>query len=518
MWCRIKIRETGMRPDNRRAGFRHGTGAFEAIRAQGSARVHIIRSMSPAFDPRLSAAILAARSAQFASRTLGTGGGSTVPGVVARRVDPEVLTKLSRRLPLGSAAVTGTNGKTTTTRMVLKVLQTAGIRAVNNSTGANLVTGVTAALVSDVGLSGRPASEMGLFEVDEASVPRVAAEAELGTLAVLNLFRDQLDRYGELTYTGKVIASAFGDLPQDGAVVLNADDPLVASLGRSARRPVFYGVDEPALDIGRLQHVADSKDCPLCGTALVYETVYMGHVGVYDCPRCDFSRPEPAYRATRVRLRGAKGAEFLLSTPEGETPVSISLPGLYNVYNALAAAALAAGFGVGLAEISRGLKEFGGAFGRVERVEAGDREVFLLLIKNPVGFNEILRTFVAGADARNVLIAINDNDADGRDVSWLWDVDFEMLADVPSEAKAGADGARPFAVSGIRAADMAVRLKYAELPVGPVIPDRKEAIKAALEATPPGETLYVLPTYTAMLEIRKTLSELGYTHPFWEDR
>jgi UDP-N-acetylmuramyl tripeptide synthase len=198
----------------------------------------------------------------------------------------------------------------------------------------------------------------------------------------------------------------------------------------------------------------------------------------------------------------------------GSRAVRIGLPGLYNVYNALAAATVAGESGVGLPEISRGLGEFGGAFGRVERVMAGDREAFLLLIKNPVGFNEILRTFVTGAEATNVLIAINDNDADGRDVSWLWDVDFEMLADARTE---GNTDAAPFTVSGIRAHDMAVRLKYAELPVGPVIPDREEAIKSALAATPPGETLYVLPTYTAMLEIRKTLSELGYTHPFWAE-
>src|SRR5918994_3384161 len=466
-------------------------------------------------NARLSAAIAAARVAGLASRALGTGGGSTVPGVVARRLDPEVLAKLSARLRLGSAAITGTNGKTTTTRMISTILQTADVRAVNNSTGANLVTGVTAALLSDADLAGRPASGMGLFEVDEASVPKVAAEAEFRILAVLNLFRDQLDRYGELAYTGKVIASSFGDLPQSGAVVLNADDPLVASLGQSARRPVFYGVDEPSLDTGRLQHVADSKDCPICGTSLVYETVYMGHVGVYDCRHCDFSRPELAYRASRVRLEGALGSVFLLSTPKGEVDVKVGLPGLYNVYNALAAAAVAGEAGVGLAEISRGLGVFGGAFGRVERVKAGGREAFLLLIKNPVGFNEILRTFVTGADAKNVLIAINDNHADGRDVSWLWDVDFEMLADARREGKTEA---APFTVSGIRAEDMAVRLKYAELPVGPVIPDREEAIKSALAATPPGETLYVLPTYTAMLEIRHTLSEMGYTHPFWEDR
>jgi UDP-N-acetylmuramyl tripeptide synthase len=473
--------------------------------------------MSGVFDDaRLSAAILAARAARIASRTLRRGGGSTVPGVVARRVDPEVLTKLSGRLRLGSAAITGTNGKTTTTRMISRILQAAGVRVVNNSTGANLVTGVTAALISDSGLSGRPAAEMGLFEVDEASVPKVAAEAELKILAVLNLFRDQLDRYGELAYTGKVIASAFGDLPDDGAVVLNADDPLVASLGRSAKDPVYYGVDEPSLDTGRLQHIADSKDCPLCGTALDYEVVYMGHVGVYDCRNCPFGRPELRYRASRVRFDGARGTEFLLSTPTGEAGVRLNLPGLYNVYNALAAATVAAEAGVGLEEVSRGLGEFGGAFGRVERVRAGDREAFLLLIKNPVGFNEILRTFVTGGDARHVLIAINDNHADGRDVSWLWDVDFEMLAD--ARAVGRTNGMEPFMVSGLRAEDMAVRLKYADLPVGPVIPDREEAIKTALEATPPGETLYVLPTYTAMLEIRRTLSDLGYTHPFWEDR
>jgi UDP-N-acetylmuramyl tripeptide synthase len=468
------------------------------------------------FDIRLMGAVLAARWARVGSRALKTGGGSTVPGVVALRVDPGVLRKVSGRLALGSVAITGTNGKTTTTRMVGGILREAGIGAVNNSTGANLITGVTAALVSDAGLTGRPGSKMGLFEVDEANVPVVAGEVDLKLLAVLNLFRDQLDRYGELAYTGKVIASAFEDLPEDGSVVLNADDPLVASLGRSAGRPIYYGVDEPALDTGRLQHIADSKDCPICGTALCYEIVYMGHVGVYDCPACSFERPGLQYRASRVRLEGARGASFLLGTPAGETEVRIGLPGLYNVYNALAAATVAGEAGVGMEEISRGLSKFGGAFGRVERVQAGDREAFLLLIKNPVGFNEILRTFVTGGEAKNVLIAINDNHADGRDVSWLWDVDFEMLADAWAEGRAGE--VEPFMVSGTRAEDMAVRLKYAELPVGTVIPDREQAIRAALEATPPGETLYVLPTYTAMLDIRKTLSELGYTHPFWEDR
>ena len=477
--------------------------------------------MSERLDPRLSAAVLAARAAQLASRTLKRGGGTTYPGVLARRIDSKILAKLSRKLAHGSVAITGTNGKTTTTRMVSKILQTAGVEAVNNSTGANLVTGVTAALVSDSSLLGRPASEMGLFEVDEASVPKVASEAEIFLLAVLNLFRDQLDRYGELAYTAKVIASAFPDLPSDGTVVLNADDPLVASLGRGAKRPVYFGVEDPALDTGALQHIADSKDCPICGTALRYDAVYFGHVGVYRCPNCSFARPEPAYRATRVRMDGPRGTNFLLTTPEGEHEARVGLPGLYNVYNALAAAAVAGEAGVRTEMVLRGLAEFGGAFGRVERVRAGEKEVFLLLIKNPVGFNEILRTFVASpageagaTSARHVLIAINDNHADGRDVSWLWDVDFEMLANTRANAPEDPAG---FYVSGIRAEDMAVRLKYAELPVRSVLPERKAALLDALDATPPGETLYVLPTYTAMLELRQVLSDLGYTHPFWEE-
>jgi UDP-N-acetylmuramyl tripeptide synthase len=402
--------------------------------------------------------------------------------------------------------------------MVSRILQSAGVRVVNNSTGANLVTGVTASLVSDSSLLGSPASDLGLFEVDEASVPKVAAEADLFLLAVLNLFRDQLDRYGELAYTARVIASAFPDLPTGGTVVLNADDPLVASLGRGAERTVYFGVDDPTLDTGTLQHIADSKDCPVCGTALRYDAVYFGHVGVYRCPNCSFARPEPAYRATRIRMDGPGGTDFLLTTPEGEYEARVGLPGLYNVYNALAAAAIAGEAGVETGMAVRGLKEFGGAFGRVERVRAGDKEVFLLLIKNPVGFNEILRTFVASpaggagaTSARHVLIAINDNHADGRDVSWLWDVDFEVLANTRSDTLPG------FRVSGIRAHDMAVRLKYAELPVRSVLPDRKAALLDALDATPPGETLYVLPTYTAMLELRQVLSDLGYTHPFWEE-
>lgn len=423
-----------------------------------------------------------------------------------------MLAKLARGLPLGSVALTGTNGKTTATRMVARIFESAGLQAVSNSTGANLVTGVTASLLADARMSGGLRSEIGLFEVDEASVPKVAPEVPLRVLAVLNLFRDQLDRYGELSYTGKVIASAFDDLPADGKVLLNADDPLVASLGRSVENPVYFSIDDPSLDTGVLQHVADSKDCPVCGTPLEYAAIYFGHMGDYRCTNCSFARPKPDYRVTNVSLDGSRGASFRLETPNGSEDVKVTLPGLYNIYNALAAAGVAGCVGIGTQTVARSLAGFGGAFGRVERVKAGEKEVFLLLIKNPVGFNEILRTFIVGDEAKQVLISINDRDADGRDVSWLWDVDFEMLSDSDVERDA------EFRTGGIRADDMAVRLKYADIPVVDTESDVRKALEKGLAATPPGETLYVLPTYTAMLELRRILSDMGYTHPFWEER
>lgn len=457
-------------------------------------------------------ALAAARLAKTASRLTGQGGGTTVPGVVARRVDPKVLAKLSRGLPLGSVALTGTNGKTTATRMTARIFESAGLRFVSNSTGANLVTGVTASLLADAGMNGRPTSEIGLFETDEASVPKVAPDVPLRVLAVLNLFRDQLDRYGELAYTGKVIASAFDDLPADGKILLNADDPLVASLGIGRENAVYFGIDDPSLDTGVLQHVADSKDCPVCGTPLEYRAIYFGHMGDYDCPNCDFTRPKPDYRVTNVALDGSRGASFLLETPSGSEDVKVTLPGLYNIYNALAAAGVSGLVGIETKTIAKSLGEFGGAFGRVERVKADDKEVFLLLIKNPVGFNEILRTFILGDEAKHILISINDKDADGRDVSWLWDVDFEMLAERV------ADNAAEFRTGGIRADDMAVRLKYADIPVVDTESDARRALEKGLAATPSGGTLYVLPTYTAMLELRRILSDMGHTHPFWEER
>ncbi len=396
--------------------------------------------------------------------------------------------------------------------MVARIFEAAGLDMVSNSTGANLVTGVTASLLADSDLEGKPTSEIGLFEVDEASVPKVAADVPLRVLAVLNLFRDQLDRYGELSYTGRVIASAFPDLPADGRVLLNADDPLVAHLGLNRPDAVYFGIEDPSLDTGVLQHVADSKDCPVCGTPLDYAAIYFGHMGDYACPNCDFARPKPDYRVTDVRLDGSRGASFRLEAPGGSENVKVTLPGLYNIYNALAAAGVAGMVGVGTQTVAKSLGEFGGAFGRVERVKAGDKEVFLLLIKNPVGFNEVLRTFVLGDEAKHVLISINDRDADGRDVSWLWDVDFEMLNRPDRERRT------EFRTGGIRADDMAVRLKYAEIPVSDVESDARKALEKGLAATPAGETLYVLPTYTAMLELRRILSDMGYTHPFWEEK
>ncbi len=468
------------------------------------------------FQPRLAAAVLAGKTAALLSRRLRLGGGTTVPGSVARRVDSRALARLARRLPRGSLIVSGTNGKTTTSRMIAHCLQHAGLRPVHNRAGANLPPGVTAALLDAADLRGRLRADVGLFEVDEAAFPPVAAEVHPRVVVLTNLFRDQLDRYGELDYLAGLWAGSMRHLARGALACLNADDPRVALLGADPAdgvRPLYFGIDDPGVGKDELPHAADSKICPRCGTAYRYRAVFYGHLGLWRCPGCGSARPEPAVRATHVELLGDEGSRCRVETPSGALELQLRLPGLYNVYNALAACAGALALGVEPARIAAALADFTAAFGRVERVRIpgpdGDRTLFMALVKNPVGFGEVLRTLFAGEARRTALIAINDRLADGTDVSWLWDVDFEVLVDRLDAC----------VVTGTRAEDMAVRLKYAGIPPELVWiePDLERALDAGLALVPPGGTLYALPTYTAMLELRALLARRGHVGRFWED-
>ena len=446
----------------------------------------------------LSAEILLARAAARLSRLVGTGGGTTVPGKLLWKLDPGAVDRLAARLSQGSALISATNGKTTTSAMAARILAPS-VRLAHNRAGANLVSGVASALLAS------PDAELGLFEVDEAALPEVAQRLRPRVVCLGNLFRDQLDRYGEL----ELLAERWREAAAaDAELVVNGDDPQVGDLGDPARRTVF-GLDDERHASTELPHAADSKWCVRCGTPYEYRAVYIGHLGDYRCPACGHARPPLDVLAREIELDGLESVSFELVTPEGSRRVRLAVPGLYNVYNALAAASLTLALGSGLDEIVMGLEGFSAAFGRFERIALGDRSLLVLLIKNPAGANEVVRTLVAAGAPKLLLVALNDEIADGRDVSWIWDVDFEPLL----------GGLERLVATGERAAELALRFKYAGLPESSidVRPALDDGLDCALDLTPAGSELVALPTYTAMLELRELIGRRGYVRPYWEE-
>ncbi len=453
---------------------------------------------------RLELEIALAQVAGRLSRLAGRGGGTTIPGKLLATIDPAAMSALAARLPQGSALVSATNGKTTTAAMVAEIVGPR-VQLAHNRSGANLVSGVASAL-----LAGRGA-ELGLFEVDEAALPAVARQLRPRALCLGNLFRDQLDRYGELEQTAERWRRLVGELGGDVHVIVNGDDPQVGDLAR-ARAPsarTVFGVEDPAQGRPGLQHAADSKYCVVCGTPYRYSVAYIGHLGDYECPACGHARPDLDVVARRIEGHGLEGVSFDLVLGAETRRVRLRLPGLYNVYNALAAASLARALGSSADEVSAGLGRFGAAFGRFERMRAGPRSLLMLLIKNPAGANEVIRTLLDGGPPRLALVALNDAIADGRDVSWIWDVDFEPLL----------EGLERVIASGERAAELALRFKYAAVPEESieVIADLERALERGLELTPEGGELTVLPTYTAMLALRSITARRGYVLPYWQE-
>ena len=451
---------------------------------------------------RLQLEIALARAAGRLSRLAGRGGGTTIPGKILATLDPDAVGTLARRLPQGSALISATNGKTTTAAIVAEILGDR-VRLAHNRAGANLVSGVASALLA------APDAELGLFEVDEGAFPDVAGRVRPQAVSLGNLFRDQLDRYGELELVAERWRSALAELDPAAGVIVNADDPLLADISRGRANVVRFGLDDPRVARERLPHAADSKYCRVCGAPYVYRAAYVGHLGDFACPNGHDRRPPLDVTAREIELDGLESVSFEFVSPEGARRLSLALPGLYNVYNALAAALLATALGASLDEVEAGFATFRAAFGRFERIPAGDKTVLLLLIKNPAGANEVIRTIVADGGPRLALIALNDNIADGRDVSWIWDVDFEPLA-------AGLD---QLVVTGGRAHELALRFKYSGLPPEriEVVPDLERALDRGLDLTASGDELVVLPTYTAMLALRRIAAERGLVRPYWEE-
>ncbi len=449
---------------------------------------------------RTVAGVALARGLRLLVRRLGRGGGTTLPGRVLLRFDRGAIERLGRRLRGGSVVVSATNGKTTTAAMIAGVLERSGRPVVHNRAGSNMHWGVATALLD----AGRRPGEIGLFEVDEAWLPAVARALSPRLYLLSNLFRDQLDRYGELELVADRWAEVVAERAHGATLVLNADDPLIADLGREHRDVVYFGVADDSQALPGLQHASDSKHCRRCGHAYAYDAAYLGHLGRYHCPNCGRERPDPQVYAERVELRGMSGSHVELVAPAGRISLDLPLPGLYNVYNALAAAACALELGASLEGVRTGLEGTAAVFGRVETLTVAGRPLSILLVKNPAGANEVLRTLTLEEGSLDLWLALNDGIADGRDVSWVWDADFEVLA----------GRVRRATCSGMRAEEMALRLKYAGID-GPIAVERDlgRSLDSAV-ADGDGAPLYALPTYTALLELRDLLADRGLARPW----
>jgi lipid II isoglutaminyl synthase (glutamine-hydrolysing) len=458
--------------------------------------------LSAAFGAKLGLA----RAIGGASRRSGRGGGTTLPGRVLLRLSPDAIARLGGRLSRGSTIVSATNGKTTTAGMISAALAAEGRSPVHNRAGSNMTWGVATALLEQHG-------DEGLFEVDEAWLPKVTAQLDPGLIVLGNLFRDQLDRYGEL----ETLADEWAELVSSRAgrtrFVLCADDPLIADLGRDRDekpRPgvTYFGIEDPSQALPELQHAHDAKHCRRCGNPYAYERAFVGHLGHYSCPSCGATRPAPDVAATKIELLGMEGSRLAVRTPSGELELKLPLPGVYNAYNALAAIAAALELGVTLESIRAGLESMQAVFGRVETIEVDGRQLSILLIKNPAGANEVLRTLRLEGEGEglDLWIALNDRIADGRDVSWVWDADFELLA----------GQARRVTCAGTRAAEMALRLKYAGWPEDSI--EVEDGIESSLQNAlgRADGRLFALPTYTALLELRRMLADKGLAKEYWE--
>jgi len=453
-------------------------------------------------------AITVAKAILKVNRITGSGG-SSLPGLVAKKFDPNILKKLvQNNFPRGIIVVTGTNGKTTTTSLIANILNQDGVSFVHNKTGSNMERGLISTMIESASMAGKFKAEVGLFEVDEAYMPKVCRAINPSWIVVTNLFRDQLDRYGELDKVARSFRDLFEDLPGT-QLVLNADDPLVASLGynlETDQKPIYFGVDDYVGPKLVNDHTADSIFNPFTQEKLYYTQQYFGHIGKYRGKSGGFTRPKPDYSANNVKQTGTTNIKFNINN--SKDTVKLDLVGLFNVYNALAAFSLVkSATGTPDDIIYSALKQSSAAFGRSEEVDFDGRSLLLLLIKNPTGLNQIIQTYLSREKDRLLVFVINDNYADGRDVSWLWDAALEDLKSYKGK----------IIVGGARANDMALRLKYAGLEDILIESDSSKLIEAILANSTKRSKIFLLPTYTAMLDLRSKLTAQDTkTKEYWK--
>lgn len=435
-------------------------------------------------------------------------GGTSLPGKIALKIYPDILRVLASNFKI--IMVTGTNGKTTTSRIIGQILKENNIDYITNKSGANLFSGITTTFIDAVDISGRSSIATALIEADEAAFKIVSRHIEPAVLVVTNFFRDQLDRYGELYSTLNAVKSGIEN-NKNTKLVINADDSLAASLGRDVPNSVtYYGFNENAHSGSDDGINTDAVFCIFCKARYVYKNHVYGHLGGFACPDCGYTKPETQVTCTNVEELTSTYSSISFTMGDSDFSAKISLPGLYNIYNAMAAAACSHVLGLPSDSTVIALGSFECGFGRMETIDAGNKFIRVILVKNPTGFNQVLNYLITEDKSMQIAFVINDKLADGTDISWLWDVDFEKLHGVQEKIE-------NIFTSGIRAEDMSVRLKYAGIYTNKIslIKNYDELISKALSKTPEGHSLYILPTYTAMLDIRKALKKRFGLKEFW---
>jgi lipid II isoglutaminyl synthase (glutamine-hydrolysing) len=462
----------------------------------------------PRIQPRLLLAILAGKAAGTLSRWFGRGDGTSLPGVVARWVDPAVLDKLVQRTAMPAVVVAGSNGKTTTGRFLTALLRAEGIDARSNAQGANLTQGVTALAVANSDLLGRLADGILVVEVDEGALREVVPELAPRAMVVVDLFRDQLDRFGELHAVSDAIESIASSLEPGVAWIVNADDPLVASLSpdRPGRR-ITFGLDlDHSTD--RITQAADSIRCPRCRVDLVYDHVYLSHLGAYACPGCGFRRPELDVAVTALEVEGITETRLTVRLPGTVLVLRIPQPGVHVAYDVAAALAVMVGLGIAPVHAAEALAVVRPAFGRLELAQAGSRRIILGFVKNPTSYNTTLQALAGATEPSQLLIGASNTPVDGEDLAWLWDVNFGPAASLVERVT----------VTGTRAHELANRLKYAGVDprLMTVVADRRRAFEVALAGTPVGGRLTILAGYSPMIELRALMQERGWVGPLRE--
>lgn len=461
---------------------------------------------------RLAFAISAGKLAGASGRLLHIGGGTSLPGMIARRIDPNILKSVVGASTARKIVITGSNGKTTTARMTAAIADASGRRVSQNRTGSNLLQGVTSVAVNFANIFGNLHSDVLLFEIDEGTIPLAVPEIQPDVVVITNIFRDQLDRYGELYSVARALNTMLEQLPESATILLNGNDPQVANFGLNAKaKRLFFGLETTEVGTPVPEQSADIIRCIRCNSDLEYRVAYMSHLGLYHCPNCGYTLPDLDIAATAIKLApdGEGPTQVTLRTPQGEMQLSIPLPGLHNVYNAAAAIGVAISSGFDLSKVQPGLSHIRPAFGRLEKIHAGDKTIYLTFVKNPTSFNLMLRLIAQHPGKKHILTAFSHTVVDGEDFAWLWDVEFEEL--VPDILDV--------MCSGNKAEEIAMRLKYAGVQTDKLatIPEREAALNAALKSVESGDTLYIMSGYTPTQELRRLMTKHGWVKQYWEE-